>query len=62
MLVRTMVQEVDCDVGTKRIVWVKVRPDYEILFRLMDGLNPGIERHYWIREQGIDAYSGEIDQ
>ena len=26
------------DVGTKRIMWVKVKPDYEILFRLMDGL------------------------
>jgi hypothetical protein len=39
MLVRTMIQEAGCDVGTKRIVWVKVNPDYEILFRLMDGLD-----------------------
>jgi hypothetical protein len=40
MLVRTMIQEAGCDVGIKRIVWVKVNLDYEILFRLMDGLQP----------------------
>jgi hypothetical protein len=50
MLVRTMLQEVGCDVGTKRIVWVCVRPEYEILFRLMDGLDAGTERRYWLRE------------
>lgn len=37
MLVRTMIQEVGRDVGTKRIEWVKINPDYKILFRLMDG-------------------------
>jgi len=56
MLVRTMIQEAGCDVGTKRIVWVKVNPDYEILFRLMDGLRPDAGRRYWIRE-----YSAEED-
>jgi len=54
MLVRTMIQEAGCDVGTKRILWVKVNPDYEILFRLMDGLRPDAERRYWIREHGTD--------
>jgi hypothetical protein len=44
MLVRMMIQEAGCDVGTKRFVWVKVNPDYEILFRLMDGLRPDTER------------------
>ena len=44
MLVRTMIQAVVCDVGTKRIVWVKLRPDYEILFRLTDGHDAGAER------------------
>ena len=43
MLVRTMIQEVGCDVGTKRIMWVKVSPDYEILFRLMDSLRPTLD-------------------
>jgi hypothetical protein len=55
MLVRTMIQEAGCDVGTKRIVWVKVNPDYEILFRLMDGLQPDAERRYWIREHGAEV-------
>jgi hypothetical protein len=56
LLVRTMIQEVGCDVGTKRIVWVRVNPDYEILFRLMDGLQPDVMRRYWIRE-----HSAEVD-
>ena len=56
MLVRTMIQEAGCDVGSKRIVWVKVNPDYEILFRLMNGLQPDAMRHYWIRE-----HSAEVD-
>jgi len=50
MLVRTMIQEAGCDVVTKSIVWVKVNPDYEILFRLMEGLQPDAGRRYWIRE------------
>jgi hypothetical protein len=48
MLVRTIIQEVGCDVGTKCIKWVKVSPDFEILFRLMDGFHPDIGRRYWI--------------
>jgi len=47
-------------VGTKRFVWVKVNPDYEILFRLMDGLRPDTERRYWIREQGAEADIGDM--
>ena len=50
MLVRTMIQEAGCDVGTKAIVWVKVNPEYEILIRLMDGQQPDAGRHYWIAE------------
>jgi hypothetical protein len=46
LLVRTMIQEGGCDVGIKRIVWVKVNPDYEILFRLMDRLRPDAGRCY----------------
>src|SRR3990170_3180855 len=49
MLVRTMIQEAGCDVESKRIMWVKVNPDYEILFRLMDGLQPDAGRRYWIK-------------
>ncbi len=49
MLVRSMIQEVGCDVSTKKIVWVKVNPDFEILFRLMDGLFPDNGRKYLVR-------------
>jgi hypothetical protein len=62
MLVRTMIQEAGCDVGTKRIVWVKVNPDYEILFRLMDGLRPDARRRYWIREHGAEVDVGDLGE
>ena len=47
-------------------MWVKVNPDYEILFRLMDGLCSDTGRRYWIREQGeegnIDDIGEEMEQ
>jgi hypothetical protein len=62
MLVRTMIQEVGCDVGAKCIVWVKVNPDYEILFRLMDRLRLDAGRRYWIREQGAEGNIVDIGE
>ena len=62
MLVQTMIQEAGGDVGTKRIVWVKVNLDYEILFRLMDRLRPDTEWRYWIREPGKDRNICDIGQ
>ena len=47
MLVRMITPDVGCDMGTKCIVWVKVNPDYEILFRLMDRLCHDTEQAYW---------------
>jgi hypothetical protein len=61
-LVRTMIQEVGCDVGSKHIVWVKVNPDYEILFRLMDGLQSDAGLRYWIREHGADVDIDDIGE
>jgi hypothetical protein len=49
MLVRSMIQEVGCDVSTKKIVLVKVNPDFEILFRIMDYLIPDNGRKYLVR-------------
>jgi hypothetical protein len=62
MLVRTMIQEAGCDVGTKRIVWIKVNSDYEILFRLMDRLRPDAGRRYWIREHGAQGNIVDIGE
>jgi hypothetical protein len=39
-----MIQEVGVDMAAKCILWVKVNPDYEILFQLMDGLDTGAWR------------------
>jgi DNA invertase Pin-like site-specific DNA recombinase len=47
-LVHVMIQEVGVDVAAKRVLWVKVRPDYEPLFSILDGLRPDAERRYWI--------------
>ena len=38
-----------------QIILVRVNPDYEILFRLMDRLRPVAGRRYWIRDQGVDG-------
>ena len=62
MLVRTMIQEAGCDVATKRIVWVKVNPDYEILFRLMDGLSSDAGRRYRIREDSAEVDIGDMGE
>jgi hypothetical protein len=43
-------------------VWVKVNPDYEILFRLMNRLRPDAGRRYWIREQGAEEDIGDIEE
>ena len=40
--------------GTRRILWEKVNPDYEILFRLMHRLRHDAEQCYWIRERGAE--------
>ena len=62
MLVRTMIQEVGCDVGSKCIIWVKVNPDFEILFRLMDGLRADNGRRYWISEQSIEENTCDMGE
>lgn len=55
-----MIPRAGCDVGMKCIVWVKVNTDYEILFRLMDGLQSDAGRRYWIREQGAEVDIGDM--
>ena len=31
-LARMMIQEVDVDVAARRIIWIKARPDFDVLF------------------------------
>ena len=47
-LVHLMIQEVGCDVESKCLKWVKVRPDYDALFSLLNGLRLDAERHFQI--------------
>ena len=62
MLVRTMILEVGCDGGSKRIIWAKVNPDFEVLFRLMDGLRNGTGQHYWISEHVLEVNTCDIGE
>jgi hypothetical protein len=61
-MLNTKIQEAGCDMGTKRIMWVKVNPDYEILFRLMDRLRPDAGRRYWLRERGAEGNIVDIGE
>ena len=54
-LVQLLVQEVGCDVISKSVLWVKVRPDYEPLFRLLNGMKVDKENRYWLRSSQPDA-------
>jgi hypothetical protein len=62
MLVRSMIQEAGCDVGTKRIVWVKARPDYEPLFSILDCLRVDKERRYWIERREVEGNICDIQE
>lgn len=43
-----MIQEVGVHVGSKRVLWVKARPDYEPLFSILDGLRHDADGRFWI--------------
>ena len=47
-LFRLMIQEVACDLETKDILWIRVKPDFVALYQLLDGLRPDEERRFWI--------------
>jgi hypothetical protein len=37
-LARMMIQEVGVDVAAKRVIWIKARPDFDVLFQLLNNL------------------------
>lgn len=47
-LVRMMIQEVGLDVAAKQVVWVKARPDFDVLFQLLHNLQVDDRRRFWI--------------
>lgn len=45
---RVMIQEVGVDVAAKQVVWVKTRPDFDVLFQLLNTLRMDEQRRFWI--------------
>ena len=56
-----MHQEVGVDVAARRVLWVKVRPDYEPLFAILDGLHKDGDLRYWIEPFEAQADTRDIE-
>jgi site-specific DNA recombinase len=60
-LVHVMIQEVGVDMDAKCILWVRVRPDYEPLFSILDSLRLDGEKRYWIERSGTEGNISDIE-
>ena len=49
-----MIQEVGVDVAAKRVIWIKARPDFDVLFQLLNNLRVDEQRRFWIVYQEAD--------
>jgi len=47
-LARMIFQEVGVDVAVKRFIWIKARPDFDVLFQLLNNLRVDEHRRFWI--------------
>ncbi len=56
-----MLQLVGVDVAAKQILWIKVRPDYEPLFAILDGLHKDGDLRYWIELLEAQADTRDIE-
>lgn len=45
---RMIIQEVGVDVAAKRVIWTKARPDFDVLFQLLNNLRVDEHRRFWI--------------
>lgn len=43
-----MVQVIGADVAAKQVVWVKARPDFDVLFQFLHNLQVDDRRRFWI--------------
>ena len=59
-LTRLMIQEVGVDVARKRAVWIKTRPDFDMLFQLLNNLTVDEHRRFWISYPEVDEDTCEI--
>ena len=56
-----MIQEDGLDIESKRVLWVKARPDYEPPFSILDGLCLDGERRYWIEHKETEGNICDIE-
>ena len=61
-LARMMIQEVGVDVADKRVIWIKARPDFDVLFQLLNNLRVDEHRRFWICYPEVDENAGEIGE
>ena len=61
-LVRMMIQQVGIDVAEKTAVWVKARPDFEVLFQLLSNLSIDERRRLWIVHPEADENICDIEE
>ena len=57
-----MIQEVGVDVATKQVVWVKARPDFDVLFQLLNNLEVDEQRRFWIAYSEADEDACDIGE
>jgi site-specific DNA recombinase len=59
-LARMMIQEVGVDVAAKCVIWIKARPDFDVLFQLLNNLRVDEQRRFWIVYQEADEDACDI--
>jgi hypothetical protein len=57
-----MIQEVGVDVAAKQIVWVKARPNFDVLFQLLHNLQVDDRRRFWILYPVADEDACDIGE
>jgi hypothetical protein len=55
-----LIQEVSFDVAAKRVNWIKARPDFDVLFQLLNNLRVDEQRRFWIVYQEADEDACDI--
>jgi len=55
-----MLQVVGVDVVTKRVFWVKARPDYEPRFTILDGLDQDADKRFWVGQLEVSEEKYDI--
>jgi hypothetical protein len=61
-LVRMMIQEVGVDVTANQVVWVKARPDFDVLFQFLNNLRIDDRRRFWIAYAVADQDTSDIGE